>query len=61
MRRSVTDKPTLVSVYEGRRLLGFVLNRGALGYEGFDAAERSLGLFRTMKAAADAVSAEAVR
>lgn len=57
--RNITDKPTLVSVYDGRRLLGFILNRGADGFEAFDAAERSLGVFNTIKAAADAISAEA--
>ena len=59
MRTTTTDKPpSLVSVYDGRRLLGFILNRGADGFEAFDSAERSLGLFNTMKKAADAISAE---
>jgi hypothetical protein len=47
-----------VSVYSGRELLGFVLSRGPDGFEAFDASERSLGIFSTMKAAADAISAE---
>jgi hypothetical protein len=60
MKRPPSDKaPSLVSVYSGRELRGYILNRGVLGFESFDAAERSLGIFPDMQAAADAVSAEA--
>jgi hypothetical protein len=60
MRATSPDKPPpLVSVYEGRQLLGFVLSRGPDGFEAFDSGERSLGIFATMKKAADAISAEA--
>jgi hypothetical protein len=59
MRKSTTDKPTLVSVYSGRELRGYILNRGILGFEAFDSGERSLGLYRTLRQAADAVSADA--
>jgi hypothetical protein len=59
MKRLPSDKPpSLVSLYSGRECIGFVLRR-AVGFESFDAQERSLGLFRTMKQAADAVSADA--
>ena len=60
MHSTSPDKPpTLASVHEGRRLLGFILNRGVDGFEAFDAAERLLGIFDTMKKAADAISDEA--
>jgi hypothetical protein len=59
MKRLPSDKPTLVSVYDGTTCLGCILGRGPDGFEAFDAVERSLGIFPTMKAAADAISAEA--
>jgi hypothetical protein len=46
----------LLSVYDGRRCLGFVLSRGLSGYEAFDPGDRSLGLYATQKLAADALS-----
>ena len=49
-------KPTLQSVYAGRQLVGFLLDRGKLGVEATDARGRSLGIYTTPKAAADAVS-----
>jgi hypothetical protein len=52
------DSPAaLVSVYSGRECLGFIISRGKAGYEAFDAADnKSLGVFASMKLAADAVS-----
>jgi hypothetical protein len=47
----------LVSIYDGRECVGFVISRGKLGYEALDRAERSLGLFPTQREAADAISA----
>jgi hypothetical protein len=41
----------LLSVYSGRDLVGFVLARGARGFEAFDAAEKSLGMFASRDAA----------
>jgi hypothetical protein len=42
-------------VYDRRECRGFVLARGKLGIEAFDAAERSLRLFESMREAADAI------
>ena len=48
------------SVYEGRRYLGFILQRDLerdeLVFEAFDAKEKSLGLFHTLAKAAIAIS-----
>jgi hypothetical protein len=49
-------KPTMVSVFDGRRFLGTILPRGIRGYEALDANKKSLGLFSTQVAAADAIS-----
>jgi hypothetical protein len=45
----------MLSVYDGQRCIGFVLSRGKLGFELFDAAERSHGLFRTQQEAVSAL------
>jgi hypothetical protein len=37
----------MLSVYDGRTCIGFVLARGRRGFESFDAAENSLGMFPT--------------
>ena len=47
-----TSTPML-SVYDGRQLVGWVLARGRRGYEAFDAGEKSLGVFKTRDAAID--------
>jgi len=49
-------RPALLSVYSGRDCIGFLLNRGKVGYEALDANEKSLGVFPSEKAAADAIS-----
>jgi hypothetical protein len=60
-----TTKPaaiaTLTVVYDGgqRRCIGHVLSRGKEGFEAFDVADRSIGIFQTQAQAATAVSAEA--
>ena len=41
----------MLSVYDGRQCVGFVLERGCRGYEAFTAGERSLGMFETKDAA----------
>jgi hypothetical protein len=48
-------KPVLQFVYSGRVCLGRIVCRGKLGFEAFDADERSLGIFPNLKRAADAV------
>jgi hypothetical protein len=47
-------KPTLQSVYAGRQLVGFLLDRGKLGVEATDARGRSLGIYTTPKAVSTA-------
>jgi hypothetical protein len=47
--------PPMVSVYDGRDVLGFIINRGRMGFEGFDCEENSLGFFGTQPAAANAI------
>jgi hypothetical protein len=52
-----TSTAPMSYVYDGRACLGFVLSRGRAGFEAFDREERSLGLFPTAPAAANAVFA----
>jgi hypothetical protein len=60
--RSKTQSPSFqastscLAVYSGRTCVGFLLLRGRQGIEGFDADDRSLGLFQDQKSAADAIS-----
>jgi hypothetical protein len=49
------SEPSLVSVYSGQVCIGFVINRGAAGFEAFSADEKSLGLFQTQREAAAAI------
>ena len=46
----------LVSVTSGRDCIGHVVCRGKLGFEGFNAADESIGVFPTLKDAANAVT-----
>ena len=41
----VSTNSPMLSIYDGRSCVGFVLARGARGFEAFDAAEKSLGIF----------------
>jgi hypothetical protein len=43
---------TTLSVYDGRDLLGHLVDRGDAGVEAFTADDRSVGLFRDDQAAA---------
>jgi hypothetical protein len=45
-----------VSVYDGRTCLGFVLNRGKLGFEALHPDQHSLGVFPTQREAVAAFS-----
>ena len=56
MSGALTTGPML-SVYDGRTCIGWIIARGKLGYEAFDADERSLGTYSSQRGAADAVSA----
>jgi hypothetical protein len=49
------SEPALVSVYAGQCCRGFILARGAAGFEAFSADEKSLGVFRTQREAAAAI------
>jgi hypothetical protein len=50
--RSPTEQSTpMLSVYDGRRCIGFVVKRGRSGFEALTVGERSLGLFATRDAA----------
>ena len=46
----------MLSVYDGQRCLGRILQRGKRGFEAFDAEDHSLGTFPTNQEAADAVT-----
>jgi hypothetical protein len=54
MGAHMSDAP-ITSVYAGQICLGFILNRGAAGFEAFSADEKSLGLFPTQREAAAAI------
>jgi hypothetical protein len=41
----------------GTRCIGHIVSRGKTGFEGFNADDKSLGLFATTKSAADIISA----
>jgi hypothetical protein len=46
----------MLSVYDGRVCIGFLLHRGEYEVEAFDADSNSLGLFTSQESAAAAVS-----
>src|SRR5262249_27868897 len=48
----------LASVCDGQRCIGFLLSRGKAGMKAHDTDGKSLGVFPTAKAAADAISAK---
>ena len=51
------DATPMLTIYASdRRCCGFILHRGQAGYEFFDAAERSRGLFATVADAANALA-----
>jgi hypothetical protein len=52
-----TSTAPMSYIYDGRACLGFVLSRGRAGFEALDRDERSLGLYPTTPAAANAVFA----
>jgi hypothetical protein len=45
----------MTTVYDGQTALGFIIKRRD-EYEAYDREEKSLGMFPSMKAAADAIS-----
>jgi hypothetical protein len=54
------SRPRLQAVYSGRRCLGFIMPRGKLGFEALDCDGRPLGIFDSVQAAAEAISAKEV-
>jgi hypothetical protein len=50
----MSDAP-IATVYSGQCCIGFVINRGATGFEAFSADEKSLGLFPSPHEAAAAI------
>jgi hypothetical protein len=51
----------MLSVYSGRKCVGFLLERGKTGVEAFDAEQRSLGVFTTLREAANAITTTEVK
>jgi hypothetical protein len=49
----------ITSVFSGQICLGFILNRGAAGYEAYNSDETSLGRFATQREAAAAIMRDA--
>jgi hypothetical protein len=49
----------MLSIYDGRQCVGFVLARGRRGYEAFTAGERSLGVFETQDEAVNKIQSTA--
>jgi hypothetical protein len=54
-KRKVEPSAATMGVYYERRQIGHVLARGEEGFEAFDHAERSLGIFKTEDDAATAI------
>jgi len=47
--------PAMLSVYDGQQCVGFIINRGGGWFEAFDREEKSLGHFKSAKAASDKI------
>src|SRR5262249_11184130 len=56
----IAPRPAIMTVISTGRGTGFLLSRGVMGVEAFDAGERSLGVFADAKDAHAAVLAEVV-
>jgi hypothetical protein len=54
-REAAPDPLVMQSVHVGTTCIGFLYSRGRQGAEAFDADTRSLGIYPTLKEAADAV------
>jgi hypothetical protein len=53
------ESTPMCSVYAGRTAVGFILNRGARGFEAYDVDECSLGMFASQREAAAAIAGKA--
>jgi hypothetical protein len=58
--RSAERSTPMLSIYDGRSCVGFVLARGLRGYEAFDTSEHSLGVFETQNGAIKKIQATAM-
>jgi hypothetical protein len=56
MNSRTISTTALLSVYDGRHCVGFVLPRGKVGFEALDHNEQSRGLFATQELAIAALS-----
>jgi hypothetical protein len=52
---SARSRNNFLSIYHGQTRVGHIVARGKLGFEGFDINERSIGLFPSMRHAANTV------
>jgi hypothetical protein len=50
-----SDKATLVSVFDGRCCIGFILRRGRAGFEAFNSDQDTIGIFCSEAEAAAAL------
>jgi hypothetical protein len=55
MSKHSTGSPSLITVYDGREAIGFLVRRGPAGIKAFDADGRSIGMFSDEGEAASAV------
>lgn len=55
-RLAASDVFRALAVFDGQVYVGRILPLGKAGFEAFDAADRPIGTFSTMKSAADAVT-----
>jgi hypothetical protein len=53
-----TPASNLVSVYAGTTCVGHILYKSRVGYEAYDFNDRSIGIFPTQQAAANAISGD---
>jgi hypothetical protein len=53
---SAAGTAPMLSVYDDKTCIGFIIARGRLGFESFSADLVSLGTFPTQREAADAIS-----
>jgi hypothetical protein len=53
--RATNTSPAMLSIYDGRTCVGFILARGKTGFEAFTADQRSLGIYPTQREAAAAL------
>lgn len=58
---AIPDTIVMQVVYDGSTCVGFLYARGPQGVEAYDADLKTLGIFKTQQAAADAVTAAARR